>query len=253
MKRAIFLSVCILFLFVPILHAEEETAIPNMLGLGAFISDDAYKGKDTRVWPMPIIWWQYGNLYARGSRAGVILGNPKSKALECSLFLEPRFMGYDDDDSNDLNGMDDREYSLDAGIGVECKIPNAYGITLDTSFAGDILGENEGQEVKVALTKLFDFKPFFFKPRIGVAWQSQDLVDYYYGVRSQEATASRPAYSPNDAFNPVVGLDFYMWLSEKWLLISRVAVNFLDNEISDSPIVQDDTTQTYLIGIARMF
>ncbi len=253
MKRAIFLSVCILFLCGSILSAQEETVIPDMLGLGALAHDDAYKGKDTQVLPMPIIWWQHGNLYVRGSRAGVILGNPDSKVLECSLFLEPRFMGYDSDDSNNLFGMDDREYSLDAGIGVEWPIPHAYGITLDTSFAADILGENEGQEVKVALTKLFDFKPFFFKPRLGVAWQSQDLVDYYYGVRSQEATAARPAFSPNDAFNPALGLDFYVGLSEEWMLISRVNVNFLDSEISDSPIVEGHATQAYLIGVARMF
>ena len=79
------------------------------------------------------------------------------------------------------------------------------------------------------------------------------MADYYYGVRSQEVTASRPAYSPNDAFNPVAGFDFYVGLSEDWLLISRMRLSFLDDEISDSPIVEDDMTQTYLIGVARMF
>jgi len=262
-KKILFLLLCILFLCVPISRAqdaaeiydtaEEETEIPNMLGLGALISDDAYKGTDTDVYPMPIIWWEHGNLYARGDRAGFIIGDPDDEALECSVFLQPRLMGYDDDDSNDLNGMADRDYSLDAGIAVEWEIPHTDGITLDTSFAADILGENKGQEAEVLLTKMFDFKPFFIKPRVGVTWQSEDMVDYYYGVRNQEATATRAAYAPSNALNPMVGLDFYLGLSEDWMLISRAGINFLDDEISDSPIVEDDTTQTYLIGITRMF
>ena len=103
------------------------------------------------------------------------------------------------------------------------------------------------------LAKMFDFEPFFFKPAIGIEWQSDDMVDYYYGVKPSEATSYRAAYSGDDALNIPVTLDFYMGLSEEWLLVTSFKFNFLDDEITDSSIVEEDFTFTSIIAITRMF
>ena len=232
-------------------NAAEKREIPNTLGLAVAVHDSIYKGKDNTTTIVPLINWRHNRFFINGLRTGVVLATQDS--FEFSVFLEPRLMGYDADDSTDLNGMKDRDYSLDAGMQIFWGSEYSDQWTLNTSLSTDLLSKHQGQEISLSLAKLFDYQPFFLKPCIGIAWQSSDLVDYYYGVLRQEATPTRSAYSANDAFNSLIQLDFYMGLSLDWLLISRIKFNFFGHEIRDSSIVDEDYGVTGIIGIARMF
>jgi len=151
--------------------------------------------------------WENEDFFIRGNKAGK---KWEGIVSELDLYIAPRFMGYDDDDSDELSGMEDRDYSLDVGVQFHWKFQDLEGLSLSTSFAGDALGENEGLEATAELAYFMDFKPLFIKPSIGVQWQSENMVDYYYGVMSSEVTASRGQYSPDSAVNGKVGLDVYM-------------------------------------------
>jgi len=254
MKKNALILLIVLFVFVNRLCAEEEK-LPNLAGLGVVISQSPYKGDDSSVAPVPILYWEGERFFVKGTRAGIILNRifAGDEKMGFDLFLEPRFMGYESDDSNDLNGMEDRDWSLDLGIGYIWKMSFVEGLTFDASFAGDITSEHEGSELNLGISKLFDFKPFFFKPYIGIEWQSEDLVDHYYGVRTTEATATRVAYTADDTVNFQAKFDFYMGLSEEWLIVSRLGIDVFGDEIKDSPIVDEDYTVTGLIGLTYMF
>ncbi|UCG34694.1 MAG: MipA/OmpV family protein [Candidatus Omnitrophota bacterium] len=233
----------------------SETETPNMAGVAVLVHESPYRGESIRVTAVPIIFWEKDRLFVRATYAGVIVA--QTDELELNLHLAPRLMGYDASETGYLNGMQDRGWSkgwsLDAGTELIWEIPKLDGASLSVSFASDILDESDGQEARISFSKLFDFEPFYFKPAVSVEWQSEEMVDYYYGVRSSEATAARPAYFPDDAINCSVKFDFYMGLSKDWLLVSRLNFNFLNDEISDSPIVDEEYTVTGLLGITRMF
>jgi len=70
-------------------------------------------------------------------------------------------------------------------------------------------------------------------------WQSQKLVDYYYGVEIDEALPNRPAYEPSDAWSFRFGLDLQYRLSARSYLTFNLAQDQLSDEVLDSPIVDD--------------
>jgi len=157
-------------------------------------------------------------------------------------------MGYDSEDSFALAGMDDRDGSLDGGIKSSLNLQWMY---VSLVAVTDLLGEHEGQEISTVLSKkLYEG---ILTPRIGFKWLSEDLVDHYYGVKSSEATGSRPAYAGDSTVNFLAGVSVGVPISEKWAIIGDFEYENLGSEIEDSPIIDREDIFTYVLGAVYRF
>jgi len=214
------------------------------LGGGAMVTSRPYAGVDTRVYPVPLFVYEGKRLYLRGLFAGYRL--LMADGWSVGPIVQPRFEGYEEDDSFALKGMDDRPWSLDAGIGISWL--TKIGL-LGMSGVTDTLGRHNGQELEFSYTILFKLGGFDLIPSAGMRWKSHDLVDYYYGVRSEEARAGRPAYEGEDAFDPFMRLAVRRKLTERWSLVAAAQHEWLDDEISDSPIVDRDYDVSFIVGM----
>src|SRR5512146_1944672 len=83
--------------------------------------------------------------------------------------------------------------------------------------------------------------------------RSARLNDYYYGVRPDEATPTRPAYEAGAGFNNEIGLYGSYHLTERWRLLAGVSATLLSTEIRDSPVVSDRMELTAMAGAAYDF
>jgi len=117
------------------------------------------------------------------------------------------------------------------------------------NLRGDAIPSREGQELEFSYTILFSLHGFDFIPSAGMRWKSQDLVDYYYGVRPREAQAGRPAYEGENSLDPFVRLAVRRKLTERWSLLAAAQYEWLDDEIRSSPIVDADYDASFMIGM----
>ena len=118
----------------------------------------------------------------------------------------------------------------------------------------DILGKHDGQELELTYSKPMRWDAWSIAPAGGLRWQSRDLTDYYYGVRDGEARLpGRPAYDADGAVNPFVALRAQRPLGRKWSLLGAVQYEWFDDEISDSPIVDESYDITVLAGVLYTF
>jgi outer membrane protein len=69
---------------------------------------------------------------------------------------------------------------------------------------------------------------------------SSELSDYDFGVPQSKATAGRPAYELDDTFSIETGVGTFVELSRDWRIVFNMSIEFLEEEITDSPIVSDD-------------
>ncbi len=229
--------------------AEEVDEGPSVhVGGGAVISSQPYVGTDTRVYPLPLFTYEGKKLYFRGVMGGYWLYS--FDGLSVGPVIRPRFEGYEEDDSSELEGMDDRDWSIDGGLGVSWLTDiGLFGVT----FVTDMLGRHNGQELDFSYTILFKWGGFDFIPSVGVRWKSENLVDYYYGVEDEEirfdGAVSRASYDGNDAVDPYLQLAVRRKLNDRWSLLGAVQYEWLDSEITDSPVVEDDYEASFLLGI----
>lgn len=88
-----------------------------MLGVGAMYETNPYKDADDEILPYPAILYQGDRFFVRFNRLGcrLIVRNN----IEVSAIGAYRLGGYEEDDSDFLNGMDHRNPTIDAGLNIE--------------------------------------------------------------------------------------------------------------------------------------
>ena len=223
-----------------------------LVGGGAVITQNPYKGIDTEVHGIPIILYKTERFSIFGPRMSYSLF--EDEGWEISSLAEVRLEGYDESDSHFLQGMDDREWTLELGPSLSKTL--AFG-TLTADFAADILNEHQGYEFRLSysydFSNILNIPALMLTPNIGVNYRSRQLNDYYYGVRASEVIAGRPEYDVGDSVGLMVGAGIYYILSENMSLMGMISFEWLGDEIKNSPIVDEDYLEAFLLGMIYRF
>lgn len=225
--------------------AQDSKRVGNSLGVAALWENDLYEGLDASVRAYPFATWRAGRFFLRGPGLGVELWSDDAWKLDA--FAQWRFDGYDADDSDFLAGMDDRRETLDAGMAVERRL-GAYG-RLNLSASTDALGRHDGQELELQ----WSYPLRYVEAQVRARWQSDALVDYYYGVTAAEALPDRPAYEPGSGLTWSLGLLTARPLGKRWLAFVGANVDLLPDAIKDSPIVEGSTRTRVFGALAWRF
>jgi outer membrane protein len=241
---------------------KADANMTLLVGPSIVILDKPYAGKHAEVFPYPAAVIVYDRFYWVIDTAGYrLLANqrtatpaPGTTLLYLDAVAKWRSDGYDSSDSDELEGMHDRRRSVD--VGGEFGVSGDWG-SVATSLVTDALGRHNGQEVRSVYTRpfknAFDVNNLNISPSAGLAWQNNELVDYYYGVRRDEARPGRPEYHPGQAVNWLWGIDTNYRLNESWTLFGGFTYYYLDSDIRHSPIVDRNYAISIIAGAMYKF
>ena len=227
----------------------EEARLSVGMGLG--VTEKPYRGMDTSYYPIPLINYTKGNFYFRGTQAGLDIY--REGPFEVSLIGQGRMEGYEPGDSDSLNGMDDREMSVDGGI--RGSLRTGFG-KIELMWVHDVLSEHLGNELSLSYSKTFRnvlSDSLAVTPKVGMSLRDNHLNNYYYGVEADEAIAGRGEYKTGGGYNYFSGVNMRYRIDEKWSLIGAVSYTVLSDEIRSSPIVDQDYIVSGLIGAMYSF
>lgn len=230
------------------------------IGIGVIVQTQPYlENDDTRVNVIPSLAYDKGRIWISGKQLGLILTDPDSDGpWELSALLDYRFQGYNADESPVFEGMEDRDGTLEAGAVLTYDMGAARILTqgrvdvLDGHGGFDLLAQAEYDWMPAQYTQI--------KPYIGISFRSEDHVDYYYGVREDEAlvinnfaggvdTFDRQAYAPGETVNPFIGIVARQALSRHLVVGIFAQHDFFPTEITDSPIIDPDVDGQTTVGI----
>jgi outer membrane protein len=223
------------------------------LGFGTFWEKSPYKGVDYEVDPVPIIQYRNGP-FQIVTEDGVefhyhLFGNDKFACGPLASFLIGE--GFEEDDSDDLLGMDEPDGTTFHG-GLFCNFETLYG-NIELKFHNELLNEHSGQQVELSLEREWEVGIFEIEPSISAQYQSSDWTNYNYGVSRIESRPGRPYYNPGSALNLSAELMVQYELSPEIELIGMVECTQLDSCIDDSPIVEKDLIFELFFGIVYSF
>lgn len=243
-----FLSFSLLSLACIAGSAQAELAV----GVGIASFQDPQKGMDTRQLAIPLISYTSERLDFQVTTLSYRLANLGD--LEIRALAAGRLQGYETADSPYLAGMKDRSNTLDGGISLDWG-----GFSL--SYTHDLLSKHKGDEVSLSYAKGFGVGKAEVMFGAGVTWQSEKLNQYYYGVAPSEVrtlivngkTFNRTAYKTEDAISPKINMLVKYPVFDSWAFIGGAEVNFLPEEITDSPIIENKNAWGVFAGIAKTF
>jgi len=218
-------------------------------GVMAIVSSSPYRGGDTEVRVLPLISFIGEKLFVTGPRAGYNLF--KNQPLSVNVFAEYKFASDAFEDEKYLEGMKKRRDTVMSGVDASLRFKSVW--RLESNMATDILDRHNGQEANLTLSRLFRFEKFSLTPGAGLVWRSDDYNQYYYGVREEEATPDRPAYEPGSSLDWLMKISTRYALDDDWSILGIARVEFLSDDIQDSPIINKETVTSAFLGLNYAF
>lgn len=160
-------------------------------------------------------------------------------------------MGFDSSDSTFFSGMAERDSSFDLGLSADYQLADSV---ISASVLHDISGAHKGFTADLSYSYLVPLgEHAMFVPMVGVNYLSEEFTDYYFGVRTSEATAGRAAYKADATANTYVGYSLDMPLNESWSINHSASYIWLGDEITDSSLVERDTSWFASLGVEYRF
>jgi len=217
------------------LASAEARAGEWGLGLGVAAQQPPQVGTDTEVVVLPFPSYQGERLSLDFGSIGYALA--QSERFRFAIEGQLRFDGYDPDESAALDGLKERDVTLDAGFSIATG--DEWGIA-SLKVMADALGVHKGYEISASYQYPIQFGRWTLVPGVTAKWPSKELVEYYYGVRIDEVTTGRPAYSGRSVFNASAAINASYMLTDTWEIIGGAEYTRLGDGITDSPIIEKD-------------
>lgn len=207
------------------------------VGVGLIGQSSPYTNSSESVFlPIPVITYIGERLQWFGPVLTYnIIGGGKARL---SLTAGYRIGSYEEDDSDVLAGLGDRKGTLMGGLGLQYEMPKGFQLAI--GYQHDVIDRIGGGLANVSLSRDFQIGIVRFAPQLSLNWLNSDLSNHDFGVPAGAATADRPEYAVGSSTSVEFGIGTFVELSEDWLLLFNISGEALDDEVTASPIVDDD-------------
>jgi len=234
------------------LNAQEDKQ-KLTIGLGAYIQTQPYENVDNILLPSPVIFYDDGLFYVRWSRAGMyFLGDKQDNYMwGVSITAQPRTYSFKASDSDTLTGMNERKTTWEGGLAFSATYNKAY---IEIMALHDLMNRYDSWMIKTEIGYDIKLSDFSFYPSVIIGYQSDEFLNYYYGVSADEAISSaHNEYSAKAGFQ--IGVQTYIKypLSESLSTLINLRADRLSQEATDSPIVTKDYIYSGLVSLIYTF
>ncbi|MDL2316997.1 MipA/OmpV family protein [Desulfovibrio sp. OttesenSCG-928-A18] len=246
-SKVIYSIVCLIALSV----SSPAIAADISIGAGGSWQSSPYKSHDDTVLPVPLIHFESERFYIRGLDAGVHIWRNEQQAVSFGVSYAALSFDPSKTDDRRLKHLDDRYSSLNAYL--------QYAVQTEYGHAGvrvlrDVLGNSDAFSAEAYYKYPLMLGPVYVSPGAGLRWDSEDQLDYYFGISSREARKSGlDKYSPDSGISPFLSLEADWKFAEHWSVMAAGRVVFLSKEIKDSPMVDDSQIFNATIGLKYSF
>jgi len=237
----------------PVVFAQDSKAKGDSgsqwsLGIGATSLQKIYRDIDRDNMALPLV--SYESKWVSMSIPKIDLKLYSTDSMSFRLRARYSGDGYKNNDSPFLAGMDERKSSAWVGGAFIWK-NNVANVSAE--LLGDAMDNSQGTRAGFQVDRRFGFGSFGLTPRLGAEWYDRRFVDYYYGVKSSEATLSRSTYQGNSTTAVTAGLRLDYSPSHQHMMFLEFGAIQFGSAINDSPIVDTATQASISLGYLYRF
>lgn len=232
-------------------QAARPTGQPDYfsLGIAAGLGRPEFIDSNIIVNPFPFVGFRQGRFYS--NQAGVGYEIYKNKGFRISAVAEA---GVQELNRNMVDSLDDLE-SLDLPVyaGLSVDIPVSKFVVTGTVQREIGLASDGWRAIGSISRPYMVNRKLFLTPSVSVQWSDDNITNYLYGVSADEALPTRAVYEADDSFKATTSLTGVYRLSDKFTLVGSSGLTWHDDNIVDSPIVDQRVIFSTFIAIGYNF
>lgn len=241
-------------------YAQSDERAPGrvlMLGAGAYAVTNPYESAkdDVALGGLPFFVFQQGRLNI--DLSGLSWTALDGGAVQLHARISPRIPLVDPDETELFDHLD-RDVGVDAGFRLSLD-QGAFSVSAE--YLVDISDQSGGQSVDLAVGwRVAASRKLELEASAGVVWSDADLSTWLYGIGRNEAQNGRvyefgetPGAPSGGAWTPNLGLQARYQLTERTVLIGGVEADFYSSDVTDSPLMADDSSAGLFVGVMRRF
>lgn len=215
------------------------------VGLAAVSSDSIYQQGDRQNKVFPAFDYEYENFYFQAGDVGYKILDGEVWQFDAGLNID--LSGdVDRGDSPLFDTLPDLHYPLNAFTTFGAMTD--YGL-FEMRYDHEINNKHNGHILSASYTAYFKLNDWRFYPKLSQRRYSAEYVDYFYGVNPDDATAELPAFRGQQSDVTELSLTILKNITPKWYWVSSLQSQWFDDEISNSPLVDDDQRLSVFIGV----
>jgi outer membrane scaffolding protein for murein synthesis (MipA/OmpV family) len=221
------------------------------LGLAFSHSQNPYVGASESTFAYPYLTsfthsaFSRSWLLIRGENIG--LRFVTDSQWEFGLVGRVQTLGPGSDYTEELVGIDDIDWALEAGPLLGWR---GWPVHMQFRTYWEMPNRHSGTTSELEFSLPREYARGFFVPAVKLTHMSSGYTDYYFSVGDAESSPSRPAYETGDATNIWAGFALGYELSPRWLLKTSIGVEYFDDTIAASPIIDRDRQWAGTVGLA---
>ncbi len=243
------LAFTVALLLLPLTVSAQGGPPGLSLGAGLVLSDSAYRGSGSRFIPIPAVRYESESLYLLGLEAGLHVFT--AERWQADVFASGRLDGADDIQLPGIASEVERDDAIDIGGRLTYR---SGSTSVAATLKRDALGVSDGAELGIKASRVFAVGRGFITPSLGVRLLNARLADYYFGTLANEVAAGAAIYRPGSASIVEIGVTGLRPLQGgRWALFSQVTFGQLSDQLSDSPLLDSDTTGAVIAGATYQF
>ncbi len=171
----------------------------------------------------------------------------RDSGWEFGLLGRIQTLGLGNHRSDALIGIADRKWAVEMGPSVGFR---GWPVQLHASAFLEPTDRHDGWLGRVRVSYPLQTTRGFVVPALEWIYQDQKYNDYYFSVTDAEALPGRPAYAPGGSVNTRASVRFGYRLADQWLLSGGIGMEWLGDEIRQSPIIEETETWFATLGLA---
>jgi len=244
-------------------ESKYKFSLGTMVGHGSKL----YKVEKDKLNYIPFISLESEDLYIRGTEFGYKHRLNSRLVLTgfSQLFGGIQLQGVggaigavqlDNSDMEDgYKGINDRDTQVE--IGLKLGYDTEFN---DIKLLGELRGGKRGGAGKISAIRSYKItNKFFIVPQISLSLLDKNMVDYYFGISEGEVNDPRntkinKAYNINKfAYASAIGASTSYNFTPKWSVFGLAELQYVSDEIGDSPIVDNRVNYFVSLGIKYNF
>lgn len=149
-----------------------------------------------------------------------------------------------------IDDVPDRDWTINGGLRASWYSQAGH---FNVAWEHDLGNVHKGDKFILSYSHAWHVDTWRISLGLMAQWKSEELLDYYYGLDSEDGVPFGQFYQARSGWQPSIAFGLSRPINEDWQFLFRSSYQWLNSGTYDSPLVESESFYRVFLGAAYRF